>query len=61
MPDPYIEIVRRLTPEQKLAVALQLRDTAWQLAAAGVRLCHPELPENEVQARVREIFLRVVA
>ena len=61
MPDPYIEIVRRLTPEQKLAVALQLRDTAWQLAAAGVRLRHPELPENEVQARVREIFLRVVA
>jgi len=60
MPDAYSEILRRLTPEQKLAVSRQLRETAWQLAAAGVRLRHPDLPEDAVQARVREAFLHVV-
>jgi hypothetical protein len=59
--DPYTEIVRRLSPEQKLAVAQSLRETAWELVAAGVRLRQPELPEPEVQDRVREIFRRVIA
>lgn len=61
MPDPHDDIIRRLTPGEKLAVAHQLRETAWELAAAGVRLRHPELTEDEVQALVREIFLRVTA
>jgi len=46
-----------MTAEQKLAVARQLRATAWELKAAGVRAQHPEWSEGEVQARVREIFL----
>ena len=60
MPDPHAEILRRLTPAQKLAVAQQLRETAWMLSAAGVRARHPELCEAEVQARVRDIFLHAV-
>ena len=61
MSDPYLDALRRLTPEQKLAVAHQLRETAWELAAAGVRLRHPELAEEEVQERVRRLFARAVA
>ncbi len=55
MPDLHDEILRRLTPEEKLAVAHQLRETAWELTAAGIRLRHPELSEDAVQARVRTV------
>ena len=54
------ESAKRLTPGEKLAVAQGLRDTAWELTAAGVRMRYPDLAESEVQERVREIFLRVV-
>jgi hypothetical protein len=59
--DPYLAIVRRLTPAEKLAVAWRLRETAWQLAAAGIRMRQPGLSEDDVQARVREMFLRASA
>ena len=52
--------IRAMSVEQKLAVARQLRQTAWELAAAGVRMRHPDLPEADVQARVRHLFLRTV-
>ena len=58
--DRYTDLLRSLSPERKLAVAHQLRQTAWELTAAGVRLRHPGLPEELVTARVREIFLRAV-
>lgn len=41
-----------------LATAMQLRETAWALAAAGLRAFRPELSEDEVQAEVRARFLR---
>ena len=58
--DPYLDALRRMTPEQKLAVAHRLRETAWELAAAGVRMREPELAEDAVQERVRRLFLRAV-
>jgi len=58
--DPQLAALRALTPAQKLAVAHQLRLTAWELAAAGERLRHPGLSEAEVQERVRRTFLRAV-
>ena len=60
MTDPLTAVVRRLSAEQKLAVAHQLRQTAWELTAAGVRMRHPEWAEDAVQARVRAVFLRTV-
>lgn len=54
----HVDFVRQLTAEQKLNVASSLRNTAWELSAAGIRHAHPELPEEEVQQRVRQIFLR---
>ncbi|MGH7461287.1 MAG: hypothetical protein ACREMA_09700 [Longimicrobiales bacterium] len=59
VPHEYeLTLLRRLTPAEKLRVAFQLRETAWQLTAAGVRLRQPELDDAAVEDRVREIFLR---
>jgi hypothetical protein len=52
------ELVRRLSAAQKLAVAQQLRATAWMLAAAGLRARHPDLAEDVIQTRVRDMFRR---
>jgi hypothetical protein len=58
-PSEYeLTLLRRLTPAEKLRVSFQLRETAWQLTAAGVRLRQPELDDTAVEDRVREIFLR---
>lgn len=59
--DLHTDALRRMTPDARIAVASQLRETAWELAAAGVRLREPDLDEEAVQQRVRDIFLRVVA
>lgn len=47
------EVLRRMTPEQKLAVMRSLIRQAYGLKAAGVRALHPDLPEDEVQERTR--------
>jgi hypothetical protein len=52
------DILIGLSPDQKFAIANGLRRTAWELAAAGVRLREPALSEDDVQARVRDQFLR---
>jgi len=46
-----------LSAEQKLAVARQLRQTAWELVRAGVRMREPGLGDEAVEERVRRIFL----
>jgi hypothetical protein len=51
--DLNIEILRQMTPEQKLAVMRSLIRQAYALKEAGVRALHPELPEDEVRARTR--------
>jgi hypothetical protein len=51
-------LLRRLTPAEKLRVAFELRETAWQLTAAGVRLREPHSNDAGIEDRVREIFLR---
>jgi hypothetical protein len=53
-------ITRRLSPSQKVAVVHELRRTAWEGKAAWLRTRYPTLSEDEIQARVREIFLRAV-
>jgi len=56
--DGYIRILKQLSPATRLAVAQQLRDTAWELTAAGVRMREPELSEDAVLERVRSVFAR---
>ena len=55
--DTHLEILSRAA-ERNLTVAMELRATAWELAAAGLRTFRPELSEAEVQAEVRTLFLR---
>lgn len=54
----YVEVLRRMTPEQKLATAEELWRTAWELKAAGERMLYPDLSEEQIHKRVRRIFLR---
>ena len=55
--DIGLQILKKLTPEQKLRAAERLYWSAWQLKAAGVRAQNPQLTEKEVQEAVRTIFL----
>ena len=48
-----IEVLRRMTPEQKLAVMRSLIRRAYALKAAGIRALDPELSDQEVQLRAR--------
>lgn len=49
-----IEILRAMTPEQKLVVMRGLIREAYALKEAGVRALHPELTDDEVRARTRD-------
>jgi len=53
----YIETLRRMGGRQKLKAAFQLYWGARKLKAARLRQEHPEWSEEQVQARVREIFM----
>lgn len=50
------EALRGMTPAEKLAVMDTLWRQAWALKAAGVRRENPEWTDDQVAARVREIF-----
>jgi hypothetical protein len=58
-PEIPVEILRAMTPERKLQVAQQLRRTAWEITAAGVRNRHPGWSDDQIQEEVRVIFRRV--
>jgi len=50
-----IEVLRRMTPAEKITVMNGLVRQAYALAAAGVRLRDPDLPEDLVEARARAL------
>ena len=50
------EIIRKMTPAQKFAIARGLYDTAWEIKRAALRKQHPDWTEEQVLARVRRIF-----
>jgi hypothetical protein len=54
--DPQVEILRRLTPEQKLRAAERLYWSVWELKAAWFRQEHPEWREEQVKKAVRDVF-----
>jgi len=47
----------KLTPEQKLTQSLRLYFNAKELKIAALRKYNPELSEQEIQKKVKEIFL----
>ena len=53
----YIATLRRLTGRQKLRTAFAMYWSARALKAAGLRSQFPEWSEEQVQRKVKEIFL----
>lgn len=51
-----LEVLRAMTPDQKVRASEALYLAAWDLKAAWLRSQHPDLPEAEVQEMVRRIF-----
>ena len=50
------EIIRKMTPAQKFAIAGELYKTAWEVKRAALRQQHPDWSEEQVLTRVRRIF-----
>jgi hypothetical protein len=50
-------IFKKMTPEQKLRISTWLYWTARELKAAGLRRQHPEWTREQIDKKVREIFL----
>jgi len=50
------EIIRKMTPAQKFAIARELYDTAWEIKCSALRSQHPDWTDEQVLARVKRIF-----
>lgn len=50
----YIQILRSLTPEQRLRKAFELTTMARELARAGVARHHPDLGPEEIDRLTRD-------
>ncbi len=48
---------RGFTPARKWAEAVKLRDMAWKLKRSALRHEHPDWSDEEIEKKVREIFL----
>ncbi|MGB7211526.1 MAG: hypothetical protein WBC97_02765 [Gemmatimonadales bacterium] len=56
--DVGLEILRRMTPDQKARALQSLLETGWALAAAGIALRNPGLSPAAVHEATREAFRR---
>jgi hypothetical protein len=50
------EIIRKMTPAQKFAIARELYDTAWEIKKSAIRAQYPEWTDEQILARVKRIF-----
>jgi hypothetical protein len=50
----WLDLLRKMPPEERLTQALHLSDLALRVSEAGVRFAHPEASE-------REVFLRAAS
>ena len=53
-----IDVLRRMTPGERLRTALDLYWSARELKAAVLRADHPDWSEERIEEVVREAFLR---
>ena len=53
----YIEVLRRMTPSQRLEKAMELSELGKQLLLHGIRRRFPEADEK----RIHEIYLKRIA
>ena len=52
-----IEVYRRMGPEKRLELALQLGDSLREFVAAGVRLRQPDWNEGQVRRELMRLYL----
>jgi hypothetical protein len=55
--DDLAEILRQKTPAERIAMAADANETARIITAAGIRHCHPEWSEQQVQREVARRML----
>jgi hypothetical protein len=53
----YVNVLRRMTPEQKWRAAFGLWQMAVEAARANVRTQHPDWPEEKIRATVARRIL----
>jgi len=51
--EKQIQIYRRMTGEQRLAIALNLHEMSCEIAREGIRRQHPEASPKEVERLLR--------
>ncbi len=51
------ELIRKMTPGQRLSTALALYKTAWEIKKSGLRSLHPDWTEDAIEARTRRVFV----
>ena len=56
----YLATLRRMTGQEKLRSAFNLYWSARKMKAAGLRAQHPDWAEEQIQKKVKEIFLHAV-
>ncbi|HEY8485080.1 MAG TPA: hypothetical protein VIL13_10745 [Longimicrobiales bacterium] len=49
----YVEILRRMSPEERLRKAFELSDFTRTLFRVGLRRRYPEMPESDLEALYR--------
>ena len=54
-------IFQSMTAEQKLDIALKLYHSAMELKVAGLQSQYPDLDEEKIREKAREIFLHARA
>jgi hypothetical protein len=54
-----VRIFQRMSGEKRLQLAEQLYWSARKLKRAGLRLQHPDWPEQQIDAEVRRLFFHV--
>ncbi|MGB3339965.1 MAG: hypothetical protein WBB37_00595 [bacterium] len=52
-----IEIFRKMLPETKLNLAMELTEIALELVKTGIKYRHPEYAESEVETELKKILL----
>ena len=50
------EIFRRMTPEQRIKLALDMSESIRNVARAGLRYRHPELSEEELSRELMRLM-----
>jgi len=50
-------VFQLMKPDQKIQVALRIYHSARELKAAGLRIKYPDMTEDQIQNKVREVFL----